>query len=56
MYEMTKRQIQDLVYQNTPIDQILVVNEDRRFIEVTGRAGKDVMTYRFYENGSIVEK
>ena len=51
-----QKQIQDLVFQNTPIDTILSTYELSNGIEVIGSAGGDTLTYRFYNNGTIVEK
>jgi hypothetical protein len=53
---MNKQDIQNIVYRNTPIDKINTIYEGYGFIEVNGRAGKDELTYRLYENGMVVEK
>lgn len=53
---MNKQDIQNIVYRNTPIDKINTIYEGYGFIEVNGRAGKDNLTYRLYENGMVVEK
>jgi hypothetical protein len=45
-----------LVYQNTPIDTIVSTYDLHNGIEVVGRAGGDVLTYRIYDNGQVVEK
>ena len=58
MYRVTneKKQIQQLVYQNTPIDVIVSTRDLPNGIEVIGYAGTDTLTYRFYDNGVIVER
>lgn len=53
---MTKQNVELMVYSNTPIDTIDHMYEGYGFIEVSGRAGGDNLTYRFYENGMVVEK
>ena len=53
---MKKQDIEIMVYRNTPINEIQSVYEGYGFIEVNGKAGKDNLTYRFYENGMVVEK
>lgn len=45
--------IKKIVYEKTPIDKIIDYYETREFIEVTGRAGGDVLTYRIYNDGSV---
>lgn len=54
--KMKKQDIENLVYRNTPIDKIQSLYEGYNFIEVSGCAGKDNLTYRFYDNGKVVEK
>ena len=58
MYSLSseQRRIQELVYQNTPIDTIVSTYDLRNGIEVVGRAGGDILTYRIYDNGQVVEK
>ena len=53
---MDQNTLKNLVYENTPIDTILRTYEDRNFVEVTGMAGGDTMTYRIYNNGTVVER
>ena len=53
---LSKQNIQSIVYRNTPIDRINTIHEGYGFIEVQGNAGKDNLTYRIYENGTVVEK
>lgn len=53
---LSKQNIQNIVYRNTPIDRINTIHEGYGFIEVNGSAGKDNLTYRIYENGMVVEK
>ena len=48
--------IKQIVFEKTPIDNIIDYYETRDFIEVTGRAGGDVLTYRIYNNGTVTEK
>lgn len=58
MYRMSREQenLTRLVYQNTPIDTIVTTYELPNGVEVVGRAGKDTLTYRIYDNGNVVEK
>lgn len=58
MYRLSREQeqIQQLVFQNTPIDTIMTTYDLPNGIEVTGHAGCDIVTYRIYENGTIVER
>ena len=58
MYETMnrKKQIQQLVFENTPIDTIVTTYDLPNGIEVVGRAGGDTLTYRLYDNGMVVEK
>ena len=58
MYKISNEQktIQELVYQNTPIDTIISTYELPNGIEVVGRAGGDTLTYRIYENGQVTER
>lgn len=58
MYETMnrKKQIQQLVFENTPIDTIVTTYDLPNGIEVVGRAGGDTLTYRIYDNGMVVEK
>ena len=53
---LSKQNIQNIIYRNTPIDIINTIHEGYGFIEVNGSAGKDNITYRIYENGMVVEK
>ena len=58
MYKISNEQktIQELVYQNTPIDTIISTCDLPNGIEVVGRAGGDTLTYRIYENGQVTER
>jgi hypothetical protein len=58
MYKYSREQekISRLVYENTPIDQIVQVYEGPNFLEVTGNAGRDCLTYRIYDNGQVTER
>ena len=58
MYRMSseQRKIQELVYQHTPIDTIIATYDLPNGVEVVGHAGRDTLTYRFYDNGKVVEK
>ena len=35
------------------LDYIMECSEELDFVEVTGRAGGDVVTYRIYDDGSM---
>ena len=58
MYRLSQEQIKQMVYSQTPIDTIAFVYDlpSGNGIEVRGYAGGDSMTYRFYDNGKVVEK
>ena len=58
MYRLTQEQIKNMVYSQTPIDTIVSTYDlpGGNGIEVRGNAGGDSMTYRFYDNGKVVEK
>ena len=53
---MKKQHIENLVFHNTPIEDIITLHEGKDFIEVVGIAGRDTLTYRIYENGTVTEK
>lgn len=57
-YRMTndQEQIKKMVYSQTPIDMIVATYDLPNGIEVRGYAGGDSVTYRFYDNGMVVEK
>ena len=57
-YRMTKdqEQIKKMVYSQTPIDTIVATYDLPNGIEVKGYAGGDSVTYRFYDNGMVVER
>ena len=48
--------IKKIVYDKTPIDTIIDYYKTGQFIEVTGRAGGDVLTYRIYNDGTVTER
>lgn len=58
MYRMSlqQEQLQKVIYEKTPIDTIMYVQDLYNGVEVTGRAGKDILTYRIYNNGAVTEK
>ena len=58
MYRRSQEQIKQMVYSQTPIDTIVYTYDlpGGNGIEVRGYAGGDSMTYRFYDNGMVVEK
>lgn len=45
--------IRKLVYEKTPIDKIISYYKTMQFVEVTGRAGGDVLTFRIYNDGTV---
>ena len=49
-------QIKRIVFERTPISQIIAIDRMGDFYEVIGRAGGDVLTYRIYDNGMICEE
>lgn len=51
----TEKEIKDLIFSKTPIAQIIEVYQTPQFVEVVGRGGGDVLTYRIYNNGSVCE-
>lgn len=58
MYRLSQEQIKQMVYSQTPIDTIVSTNDlpGGCGIEVRGYAGGDSMTYRFYDDGRVIEK
>lgn len=46
----------DLLFDETPIEDILSINTDPDFWEFFGLAGGDACTYRVYKDGRLVEK
>ena len=58
MYRLSQERIKQIVYSQTPIDTIVYTYDlpGGNGIEVRGYAGGDSMTYRFYDNGMVVEK
>ena len=44
------------VFENTPIDNIIDTYTGKDFVEVTGRAGGDILVFRRYNDGRIVER
>lgn len=53
---MTEKEVREKVWQKTPINHIIEIYNAGSFWVVTGRAGGDVLTYRFYNNGSWCEE
>lgn len=53
---MTDKEIREIIYSQTPIDRIMRIVWFKDFVEVTGPAGGDVLHYRIYNNGTIVER
>ena len=50
------KDIKKIVFERTPITQIIDIYEGSNFFEVTGRAGGDVLTFRVYDNGTVCER
>lgn len=50
------QKILELIKEETPIDTVMDVFCASDFVEVVGRAGGDVLTYRFYNNGTVTER
>ena len=48
------RKAQDKVMEH--LDYILETVSDKDFVEIVGRVGGDVVTYRVYDDGSVYEK
>ena len=55
-HRMTDKEIREIIYNQTPIDRIMRIVWFKDFVEVTGPAGGDVLHYRIYNNGTIVER
>jgi hypothetical protein len=53
---LEQENLQKLIFQNTPIDTIVSTHELPNGVEVRGYAGGDSLTYRIYDNGTVVEK
>ena len=56
MKSYEQKTIEQVVYTQTPIDIIVSTYELPNGIEVRGYAGSDSLTYRIYDNGTVVEK
>ena len=48
--------IKKIVFEKTPITQIIETYEDVKFTDVTGKAGGDILTYRIYNDGTVCER
>lgn len=54
---LSKKQIEDLVYQNTPIDTIMTTQElPDNGIEINGYVKNNYTTYQIYQNGQVIKK
>jgi hypothetical protein len=53
---ITMEHIKKIVFERTPINQIIAISRIGNFYEVIGKAGGDVLTYRIYDNGTICEE
>lgn len=53
---LSRQNLQNIVYQNTPLDRINVIQEGYNFLDVQGSVGNRDLTYRIYENGKIEER
>ena len=53
---MTMEEAKDILWESTPTDQILNIYEERDYIEFVCRAGGNVLTYRVYRGGTLVER
>lgn len=50
------KDIRKIIFEKTPIDQIISIDRIGNFYEVVGKAGGDVFLYRVYDNGAICEE
>lgn len=57
-YRLSREQekIKEMVYTLTPIDIIVSTQDLPNGMEVSGYAGKDSVTYRFYDDGRVIKK
>ena len=53
---MSDKEIKQMVFNKTPIDRIIEIIKMRDCVEVIGTAGGDTLTYRFYKDGTTVER
>ena len=53
---VTLEQARKMIFESTPVDRIIDTYEDRDYIEFVCEAGGDVLTYRVYRGGTIVER
>ena len=53
---MTDKMVREIIKNKTPITRIVEIVKFGNFAEVVGRAGGDVLIYRIYANGTIVER
>jgi len=56
MYNMTKKQIANLVHANTPIDTIISAKENYNALEVKGYVNNSLQTYKIYEDGQVIKE
>ena len=54
--KISKKTIEEIIFTQTPITDIHYVDEGHDFLQVEGRAGENTLTYRIYDNGTVVEK
>lgn len=52
---MTKK-TKETIYSKTPITQIIDFVKFKNFVEVIGKAGSDVLAFRIYADGTVVER
>ena len=53
---MTQEKALNIIFEDTPIEYIIEIRNGRDFIEVVGNAGGDVLTYRVYNDGTLVAR
>lgn len=54
--DMTSFEVEAYARHHTPIDEIYSYSFARDYVEVVGDAGGDTVTYRFYNDGRIIER
>ena len=53
---MTFDEALGIIMEDTPLEIILQVDETPDFYQFVGEVGGDVLTYRVYHNGTLVQK
>lgn len=53
---MIEKEALKIIFKDTPIEYIIDIRNGLNFVEVVGDAGGDVLTYRVYNDGTLVAR